>query len=85
MKKDKTGAVRTTAQKSFAQSRPPMEMEIIIGNRTYVVNGFFKPTCKTISEKLYSIMEKEVEITGAARYNDFIPNESLAVGNLRRA
>jgi hypothetical protein len=83
LKKDKTGAVRTTVQKSFAQSTPPME--ITIGNRTYVVNGFFKPTGKTISEKLYSIMEKEVEITGAARYNDFIPNESLAVGNLRRA
>ena len=30
-------------------------------------------------------MEKEVEITDVARYNEIIPNESLAVGNSRRS
>ena len=60
-------------------------MEITIGSSTYVVNGFFKLTGKTISEKLYRIMEKDIENAVMMRYNDIISNESLAVGNLRRA
>ena len=80
MKKDKTGAVRTTAKKSFVQP-----VEITIGSSTYVINGFFKPKGKTLSEKLYRIMEKDIENAVMMRYNDIISNESLAVGNLRRA
>jgi len=98
LKKDKTGAVRATAisypiasdgELNLKELKPhpqPMEpIEITIGNRTYAVNGFFKPTGKTLSEKLYTIMEKEVETPDIVRYNNIIPNESLAVGNLRRA
>jgi len=59
-------------------------MAITIGNSTYAVTGFFKSTGKTVSEKLYRIMEKEVENADFTRYNNFIPQESLAVGNLRR-
>ena len=39
---------------------------------------------KPLSEKLYSLMEKDVETAVTARYNDIIPKECLAVGNLRR-
>ena len=78
MKKEKT-AEFAIANESFAKT-----MVITIGSRTYFVNGFFKSTGKTVSEKLYNIMEKEVENADSTRYNDFIPQESLAVGNLRR-
>jgi len=59
-------------------------IEITIGNATYIINSFFKPTGKTASEKLYNLMEKEVENSAEMRYNGIIPKESLAVGNLGR-
>ena len=61
-----------------------ISMEINIGSTTFIVNGFFKPTGKSISEKLYRLMEKEVETAVIARYNDIIPKDCLAVGELRR-
>ena len=60
-------------------------MEITIGSATYIVNGFFKEFGKTVSEKLYGIMEKDVEYAAAARYNDNIPKDCLAVGISGRA
>jgi len=60
-------------------------MEITIGSSTYIVNGFFKDFGKTVSEKLYSIMEKDVESAATARYNDSIPKECLTVGISGRA
>jgi len=62
----------------------PQPMEISIGSTTFVVNGFFKPTGKPLSEKLYRLMEKDVETAATAHYNDIIPKECLAVGELRR-
>ena len=73
-------------------------MEITIGSSTYIINGFFKDFDKTVSEKLYGIMEKDVEYAATARYNDNIPKDclgwseatlparpcSLAVGEIRR-
>ena len=58
--------------------------EITIGSTTFVINGFFKPTGKTLPEKLYRLMEKDVENAATARYNYSIPKECLAVGELRR-
>jgi len=59
-------------------------MEITIGSSTYIINGFFKDFDKTVSEKLYGIMEKDVEYAATARYNDNMPKDCLAVGDLRR-
>jgi len=50
-------------------------MEINIGSTTFIVNGFFKDFGKTVSEKLYGIMEKGVEYAATARYNDNIPKD----------
>jgi len=57
---------------------------MIIEGRTYEVNGFFKPKGKTISEKIYGIMSKEVDNQAVLCYNDNIPQDSLAVGKIRR-
>ena len=59
-------------------------MEINIGGTTFVVNAFFKPFGKTVSEKLYNLMEKDFETAAIARYNGIIPKECLAVGEFRR-
>jgi hypothetical protein len=58
LKKEKI-TVSTIAKGSNSQTA--QTMEITIGSSTYVVSGFFKSTGKTVSEKLYNIMEKEVE------------------------
>jgi|GEM_PF-5382298 len=60
-------------------------VEMTIGGVIYTVNGFFKNSGKTISEKFYGIMEKEVESPAVVRYNRDIPQESMAVGISRRA
>ena len=52
-----------------------ISMEINIGSTTFIVNGFFKDFGKTVSEKLYGIMEKGVEYAATARYNDNIPKD----------
>jgi hypothetical protein len=67
-----------------ATPQPTQPMEINIGSTTFVVNGFFKQTGKPLSEKLYRLMEKDVETVATARYNDIIPKECLAVGELKR-
>ena len=71
---------------SCSQSPQTLQpMEITIGSVTYITNGFFKDFGKTASEKLYHIMEKEVENIATARYNGIMPKECLAVGNLGKA
>ena len=83
MRKEKN--ISTIAQHTQrATPQPTQPMEINIGSTTFVVNGFFKQIGKTISEKLYTLMEKDVETTATARYNDVILKECLAVGDLRR-
>jgi hypothetical protein len=47
----------------------PGDLTIAVGNTVYTVRGFFKPTGKTLSEKLLRNMEKELEISGAVCYN----------------
>jgi len=49
---------------------------MVINGGTYVVNGFFKTSGRTLIEKFYSLMEKEVENPGCLCYNDDIPQES---------
>ena len=66
--------------KDLLQSLQPME--ITIGSTTYIVNSFFKEFGKTFSEKLYGIMEKDIENAATACYNNSTPKECLAVGNL---
>jgi len=74
--------ILTIAQGTTLQSAQPMEINI--GSTTFIVNAFFKPIGKPLSEKLYRLMEKDVETAATARYNDIIPRECLAVGELRR-
>jgi len=85
LKKEKA---KTASITGASYSQPPQTlqpMEITIGSTTYITNGFFKDFGKTVSEKLYGIMEKEVESPVTMRYNGIIPKDCLAVGSLGRA
>jgi len=85
LKKEKTKTVSIT-EASYSHAPQTLHpMEITIGNVTYITNGFFKDFGKTASEKLYGIMEKEVESPAIMRYNGIIPKDCLAVGSLGRA
>ena len=47
----------------------PGDITIAVGNTIYTARGFFKPTGKTLSEKLLRNMEKELEIGSDFCYN----------------
>jgi len=73
---------KVNKKSNSTQSIPSIELDISGG--TYIVNGFFKDKGKTVAEKFFGIMEKEVENPVKTRYNNDIPQESLAVGKTRR-
>jgi len=61
-----------------------LAVEMKIGGATYKVSGFFRSSGKTIAEKMFGLMEKEVENRAVSSYNGGIPQNSSAVGNQRR-
>ena len=69
---------------SITHPLPPLSMEMNIAGATYKVNGFFKFSGKTITDKIFGLMEKELENKAVLCNNGVIPQYSAAVGNLRR-
>ena len=64
---------------AFAQSnlqpQPKLTAEIKIEGTTFEVNGFFKTSGKTITEKLFGLMSKELDNQVVFCYNGGIPQE----------
>ena len=53
------------------------EVSITIGNTVYTARGFFKPTGKTLSEKLLRNMEKELDNGAVFCYNGIKSQKGL--------
>ena len=72
-----------TLQRKSALSESIPEVEISVGGGTYIVNGYFKLSGKTASEKIFDLMVKDVENLTFSRYNKDIPQESFGCRRIK--
>ena len=56
-------------------------IEFNYGGATYIVQGFFKNSGKTINEKIYRLMERDLSDRGDLCYNKSISQNNLTVGD----